>query len=672
MDNKSSSEQDQIAKQCRAEYQAGLLFRKDREPAWQLIEDFYFNRVRKSLKSRFNVPVPILPGFVDTWTSKMARHANLKFDNGTNAGEYIAVQKTQALLTKVRNHDDYDWDMADSDGKKLASMSGRAIFEYYADSVDGYSSHMEPVDHYDFIADPIGGGFLERHRFVQQDNVFRSKEELKAGAESSLYDAKQAEKLLNATSTDKLVDNDNAYKSKQNRFIALGMDGITHNYAGQELYKFIKAGTTYKGKRYYVVFNYETGVWIRCQPLRDVFKSDLWPWVSWATHRDTFNFWSKSPCDDMVPMAEMIRILVNQEFDNRNKKNYGQRAYDPDIFPNPAELEWRPDGLVMAKTGMGAKRIADGVYEFETPELRGTIDLVNWTDNMLKEKTGVNSESQGASDTSKVGIAYLNVQQSAERTVLVRESYVKCWQAIGRRFLWGLFEHMRKPMAVKIIGEDGADWNELARREINPEWDILIDGSDEQAQKDEIKKKALGDVFATLPPDELAVSSPKWRLRTKLQIVGLDDDDIRMAFDKEDEDTKAILAKASLMIQDCLNGKPYKLYRGATTTFVQKIVDFATDEDLSLPEYTKLMDLAQQHISIAQENAARKAVQVRMAQGQGMPPATPQQPASEQLAAMDQGPAQPAEQPPAASPGGTQVQSQAVTQLAPQPNGIQQ
>src|ERR1044071_4854838 len=82
------SEQDLIAKQARAEYEAGLKFRHDRELVWQIIEDFYFNRVKKSLKSRFNVPVPILPGFVDTWQSKMAKHATLKFECDSNEAEY--------------------------------------------------------------------------------------------------------------------------------------------------------------------------------------------------------------------------------------------------------------------------------------------------------------------------------------------------------------------------------------------------------------------------------------------------------------------------------------------------------------------------------------------------------------------------------------------------------
>src|SRR3981189_894283 len=104
-------EEDLIVKQCRAEYDAGLLYRHDREKAWSIIEDFYFNRSKKSLKGKFNVPVPIIPGFVDTWTSKMAKHVTLRYDQGPNEAEYRAVQKANALITMEKNHEDYDWDM---------------------------------------------------------------------------------------------------------------------------------------------------------------------------------------------------------------------------------------------------------------------------------------------------------------------------------------------------------------------------------------------------------------------------------------------------------------------------------------------------------------------------------------------------------------------------------
>src|SRR5690349_13252858 len=88
--------EDQITAQVRAEYDAGLQYRHDREKAWQIIENYYFNRVKKNIKGKFNVPVPIIPGFVDTWQAKHAKHVELNFDQGPDAADYRPAKKATA------------------------------------------------------------------------------------------------------------------------------------------------------------------------------------------------------------------------------------------------------------------------------------------------------------------------------------------------------------------------------------------------------------------------------------------------------------------------------------------------------------------------------------------------------------------------------------------------
>src|SRR5215212_7599356 len=191
-------ETEQIVKQCRAEYDAGLRFRHQREAAWKLAEDQYFNKQTKSLKQRYNVPIPIVPGFVETLLSKIDEPPTIKFEQGEEA-DYKAARKVDALYQQESTAEDHDWDMLDLDGKKQAILYGRAIKKFWAESKPKYKSNLEVVDVYDFIADPIGGGNLEKHRFVQQDNLFKSREDLKSGVESMGYDSKAVEKLINAT-----------------------------------------------------------------------------------------------------------------------------------------------------------------------------------------------------------------------------------------------------------------------------------------------------------------------------------------------------------------------------------------------------------------------------------------------------------------------------------------
>jgi hypothetical protein len=204
-------------------------------------------------------------------------------------------------------------------------------------------------------------------------------------------------------------------------------------------------------------------------------------------------------------------------------------------------------------------------------------------------------------------------------------------------------------MAVKIIGEKGAEWDEVKRIEINPEWNIKIEGGNAELAADEVKKKRLQEIMATFQPDELMILSPRWRAEQKLRAIGIEEDDLRMAFDRENEGNREILSEASQLIQDCLAGKPYKLNRGANTAFIQKIIDYATDTDLPLEKYQELMSIAEEHIPIAQENMARKAVQMMAQQGVG--PDQMAQPATEQLYG----------EPASGTPAGTASMSQQLT-----------
>lgn len=613
---KAPIDKQKLVGQLRKEYDAGLDYRLRRETAWKTAEDQYFNRVTKSLKQRYNVPVPIVPGFVETLLSKIDNPPALKFE-GREEADYKATLKTNSFYQTESSAQDHDWDLLDLDGKKQAIIYGRAIAKYYAESDPEYKSNLEIVDVYDFIADPIGGGNLENHRFAMQDNIFRSKSELKKAVASGRYMKSEVEKIINATAESVIVDNDNKYRSKQSRFMALGLDGFTYNYAGQSLYKFVEAVTHWEGERYYALFNYETGIIIRCELLKDVFKSNLFPWVSWATHRDIFNFWSKSPLDDILPLADMVKTLVNQELDNRQKTNWGMRAYDPEVFKDPSKLEWRPDGLVAMTSGTSrTQRIDQAIYQFQTPELQGTINLVQWVDGILGQKSGITADTQGQSKEDKVGIYYGNMQAVAERFGLYNKSYSKFWSAVGRRYLWGLFEHLRSPQAVEIIGEKGNEWDEIVRMEVSPYWNIKVEGGNAQMAADEVKKQKRAEAFTSLTPAELAVVSPKKLAEQRFRNAEMPEDEIKDMFDTQGDADKELMSEASMAIQEIIKHQKPKLNRGATPAFAQKILDYATDNtDGNDPLFNALMAYAMAHKQIIAENMARKGMFMRAQQG---------------------------------------------------------
>ncbi len=618
----------EIVRQCRQEYEAGLQHKQGRVKDWQATEDQYYGRVKKTLKGRFNVPMPIMSGFVDTLLSKVDDAPLLRFKHAEEA-DFRVTQKTQAFYDTETKSTDNDYDSLDLDGKKLAIFSGRATFKCYGESLPKFRYNIFNTDHYDFYCDPMGGGHLENHRYLGEDNIFKSKSQLIEGAKAGRYIKLNVGLLVNNLTENVIQDNDNAFKNKANRLEAIGLSANVNNFAGEGLQRFIESGTTVNGVRFYVLWNYATGLAIRCEPIKQkMFKSGLWWHTSWATHRDAFNFWSKAPADDIRPVAEVIRVLANQELDNRQKKNWGMRAYDPAVFPDGAELEYRPNGLVAVTAGASkVQAIANGIFEFQTPELTGTINLIQWMDGIIGQKSGVTADTQGASVEDKVGIYQGNMQQVADRLGLYNKAYVKCHAAIGRRFVWAVHENLTKAAAVKLIGEKGVEWDKLTGREVNPEMDILVESGTAEMRLDEERKKIRTESLAAIKSDpNLAPAvNKKWLVEQFLRNGDYSDEDIRVALDTENDGNREVLAKASESIQDIINGKTPKLVRNATTGFQQKILDFAldnTDDDLQL--FNKLTAYAGAHDEIVQENMMRKAMRLRAQQGQGLPTELPQ------------------------------------------------
>ena len=82
-----------------------------------------------------------------------------------------------------------------------------------------------------------------------------------------------------------------------------------------------------------------------------------------------------------------------------------------------------------------------------------------------------------------------------------------------------------------------------------------------------------------------------------------------------------------MAIKEIITGGEPKENRGATTGFVQKILDYETDHNLKPEIGKKLRDYASAHIQIAMKNMLKSApVPIEPAMGAEMPtePLTPQ------------------------------------------------
>lgn len=619
----AKSNAEKIASQVVDEHHAGFESKKGVYEGWHQIEDQYYGRVKKSLVNRFNVPFPFMSGFLDTFMAKIDDPFSLKFEKYEEAG-YRTSMKVEALYEKCRRDQDADWESVDKDVKETGLHYGTGIYKSYSHSSPRFRSILEHVDVYDFYDQPNGGRILEDHRFCGQDNIFRDKYQLKEGVKDCKYNARQVELLINAVVSPNTTDKDSMYIEKQNRIAVLNQDFKTYRVSGHDMYKLIESVTYFEGKRWYIVWNRETGIWIQCDPLTDVFESNLYPWVKWHPKAKAYTSWPQGPAHDFLPVAVSMSVFLNQELDNRNKRNWNQRAFDPAVFPDPVELEWRPNGLVAVKSGLTqTQRIDSGIYTFETPELQGTINMVEYLNGMAGQTTGINAGAQGKADDEKVGIYFGNQQQVADRIEAVAKQYRKAQVAIGRRFVWGAHEHLNEPMAVKLLGEKGLEWDKLMGKEIDPMMEVYIVGGGDQVQSDEIKAKKRVAALQALSadPEVRAQVNPKWLAEQILTGAEYEGEEIRAAMDVKDYGNKEVLAKAAESIKLLLQGKKAEIFRGANTAFLQKILDESMKPGINAKQYDRLWSYGQAHIPIVMENTARMEVMERARQG-----ATPQAP----------------------------------------------
>ena len=574
-------------------------------------EDQYYGRVKKPLKGRFNIPVPIMPGFVDTLVAKVDERVVIKFGHNEEA-DYKGAIRVSAMWRVDSSPQKGNWDRTDRGEKKLAALSGVGISRIWSESDPHYRNYYQVVDYNDFHAEPLGGQDLEKHLFKGQNNIIKTEWDIREAAKKEYYSKKQVAKLLHARANKDYKKNTDIVQDRFNRFKAMGLDVESNRYVGQDTFNLAEWDMMFEGERYHVIFDYETGIWLRFVPWIKSFptkeeEDQLSIWTTWHTHEDPTLFWSKAPADDMRPIADMIRILANQELENRARRNAGMRAYDPSVFKDPSQFKWQPEGLVEGDSSV--KELSQGIYEFKTPELVGTINLIEWLDQMAGRKTGITTGAQGEAETDKVGINVMNLQQTADRLGLINKAYSEAQIMKGLKWFRGLREHMPEGFAVKVLGDKGYGWEEIVKDDVNPirDFDVIISGGNAELEASELKKKNKkeGLMIVLKDPALRATLNPRYAAQETLLTSDWDEEEVKNLQDVNNFGDREILSEAARENQKIMAGVMVKPNVGATSRHVKKHIEFMLDKELS----GKALNLMRQHIEAEMpfviENMAR-------------------------------------------------------------------
>lgn len=605
-------------------------------------EEMLSGKTTPALKGRNNVPFDsvIMSGFVETLISKIDEPLEIEFIH-TREQDKKAAEKMKAVFDVESSSDYENWEAKDLDAKRLAVTSGRAFFKFYAENDPKFKTCLEVVDHFDMYVEPQGGRYLDKHIFKGQQNIFRTKEDLLAGAESGYYNKDQVEILLGKGTDEGFKETEDLYKNKVNLMQARGLNPEMYNFVGENLYR-LNEHVMRMGKNwYYIVFDYKHNTWLKFEKLEDVFGvAKDYPgracWASWATHIDPFVFWNKAPADDIRPIASSMKKIFNLTLDNLEKRNWDMKAYDGRMFPDASKLKWKQGGLVKANLNAtnGLKNISEGIYEFNTPDTTNiSINMFDYLNNFLGENTGITPGAKGKTDDEKVGIYFGNLEQVADRLGLTNKMYKQAYEDLGVMFKYGVYDNLREPYAIKLIGLRGVEWNESLRRdEAAQPFRISVRGGNAEAQNSAITAQKKDAVLARLErnPNMITQINPKWYLREVMSSAGFEADTIKIALDTTSDADSDLLSEAAMAIDDILNGFQPKLNRGATSGYVQKILDFAQDNDITPEKVAELVAFAKAHIPIMRYNMVQKAMMMQAmqittqnvpAQGQSSPSA---------------------------------------------------
>ena len=582
------------------EYNNAFEFRKPNIAEWHANEALLYGKKPKTLSKRSNIMIQLMAGFEDTLLSKIKQPVFIVYKPKESA-DVIKARKVTNLWQLESDVSHEDWEYKDLLVKKLAMVSGRGILKIR--SLVPYAHRLDPIDHYDFLVDPLTNGMvLDSARYLGQDNIIKSKFELENGG----YDKAKVKELINSYAENNTVIPDNQDREKTNRFAVIGMNYSDYFQAGDGYYKLLEWYTTVNGTRAVFLLDLEKKIIVGKKKLLDVTgilregEKPFWPYESWAYYPDLFNFWSPAPMSRVREIFELRNVSLNQMFDNNEAKNKPMRAYDPKIYTNAALLQYSPDRSIPVAPGRDPEK---GLYTLPFPDIIEPQTFNDILEKLAGKITGVTASGAGLSDTEKVGIYYGDQQEVEKRMTLFEISYNRAHLRLGQKYVKNVSERLGKEESIKILGEDGVEYDDIKGSDV-VEFDVMITGGLTQATNDALEKKSKNEFLKTQLANPLA--NKKFILELGMALNGFNQDDIKSITSPMDVDEKQSI-RASQDIQKILLGKKFRPFLKAEVPYMQHIFDFVYENEMSKEDEAKIMSYLELVQPIVLQNMLNKA-----------------------------------------------------------------
>lgn len=589
-------------------------FKQSKLPYWKQNEDLYYVREsKKYISNRHNAPLPVMSGMLDTFLAKINDTINLQFVPQGNEDQHKAE-----VVTKLWKHDSNKnyYEQVDRIVKKNAALCGRGIYKTVGTNSPMFCTKLLPVSHYNFHCEPLGGYDLNNHVFCGQDGIYKTPYDLKQGVKNGIYNKQEVDNLIKSSNNEyKEINQDNI--DNTNKIKANSLFDSHSYYIGETHFNLTEWYMNYDGKKYYLLFEPNKKICIRCEELKDVLESNKYPFVSFATHPDHTVFWSKSLADDIRPLAIEMRTLLNQTLDNIQKRNWGQRIVDINRLTDYDSLAYRADGVIPVNLQPGES--VQTIYNMvETPDTtNATLALMNTLRGMLGQDTGVTAGTQGISDTKAVSVYRGNMMEVADRFKKTGHEYQRAWREIGERYLWAVKQYCSAKDAINILGAEAHDFDEDVINDWKPKLDFIIQLESQEVEKQQVDAQRKLDALALV--QQLGPLNVKDAGKHILKTGGgFTEEEAEIILSPEGESDIEIRSDAYRAIQQIQKGKEPKIYQNATSYFLQILYDFATKKCEDINISSKVLLYAQLHANIALENMRRRATMLGTDQVQQM------------------------------------------------------
>lgn len=595
---------DAISAQAINEINEARTYKQSKISGWQDNEALYYGKKLITTESRANVSLGRMQEFVHTLLSKIDNPLLFKFYK-----RKPSQSKRVELLNSLRRYDAEVgfWDLKDIVGKKQCIIYGRAIYAYYASSIDGYESNLEPVDVYDFLVDPATSGIdLDTAMYMGRWGVVKTVKQLKDGVKARIYQVDAVKRLIDSggNNSDSPQEENNKRQRTYDNDLIGNKEKINSNK-----YKFWEWFTTYDGERYYVLMT-NGGEWIRCEKLVDMFSNDKFPFWSYASFPDLTEFWTPSYCDYARELLLTQDIAINQMLDNAEAINKPMRIVVVGDLEDPTKLKYRKDGVVPVKKGVDINKTYQTI---SVPSIDTPIQVFQILESIQEKASGVTANTKGVADEEgKVGIYEGNMQAEADRFGLFNKSYSFGYKRFAELYQCGVKDHLNKRKAIEIVGPNGVEVKEVSKRDIykdGDEYSISTEASNAElmaSAKDRQAKLA----FLSAQINNPLVNKNK-AFEMSALISGLTEEEIRQLLDTSVYGNEDLMSEADRDIERILFGEIIEPNENANNAYKQRMVDYLKDhkENITNDQFFEISAYIDALQPIIYKNEARNLMQ---------------------------------------------------------------